>query len=546
MAKAYDFCAKKVLRKEKVEWIMSVNITGTVKKLKSNWNSPPEGRCLTFKEIGAYSLGGLGYSCLVNTIYVFLTAAMIPYMYNIKNVHGTNIATAVTVLNLIIMPVFAKLFDNCRAKMGKFKLFFTLVTPVIGLFTIAALWVPQSDAETFRTVYAYLTCTPTLLLTGIYAMLYTNMPTVMTTNNQERADVLAPANLIVGFAPTVLNAIVPIIRGHFKKIGQEYIAYRIISILFVILGIIMSILIVKFVKERVYVTESQKKKIKFWNGIKLVLKNKPLMTFQMISIFNALRTVISLQFYFVAMYKYSSTWGEGEQIFGALSLITGFGATPAMILTPILIRKIRKKDLMILSQALFTLPIIGIMLCGGFETLKSGTVTIVVMTVLGFLMNFNTGIGVITTPTITGEQYDYQQYQTGQRLEGFMSAVAAWTSGIFGALLMYIPVFFQSKIGFEQGADRFQGASAYLPENMAIIDKWFNCVALITIAASLIWMIGLKCFYKLDEKKHAEIMKVLKEKALNADNPEETAAEIQQETTRQYPKLNNEVIEKDQ
>lgn len=522
---------------------MSIPVKESFAKIKSYWSTPPEGRCLTFKEIGAYSLGGLGYSCLINTIYVFLTAAMIPYMYQIDNVHGTNISTVVMILNLLVQPLFAKLFDNCHAKMGKFKLFFALVTPIIGLFSIAALWVPQSDSETFRTIYAYLTCTPTLVLTTIYAMLYTNMPTVMTTNNQERADVLAPANLIVGFAPTVLNALVPVIRGYFKKQGHEYVAYRIISILFVIIGIIMSLLIVKFVHERVFVTKEQKEKISFKDGIRQVLKNKHFMTFQFIGIFNTLRTVISMQFYFIAMYKYSSDWGTGEQIFGGLSLITGFGATPAMLLAPIIMRKMKKKNLMVLSQLLFTLPVVGIMLCGGFEALKTGTVTIVVMTITGFLMNFNTGIGVITTPTIAGEQYDYQQYKTGQRLEGYMAAVTAWTAGLMAQLLMYIPTFLQKSIGFEQGAEQFQGASAYLPENMAIINKWFNCAAIITIIASVIWMVGLKFFYKLDEKKHAEIMEVLKSRALNSDNPEETFTEIEKNKEREQIILNGEVLE---
>lgn len=504
----------------KVEIKMKLNVKEAVSTLKLRWNTPAEGRYLSFKEIGAYGLGGLGYSCLINTIYIFLTAAMIPYMYGIDNMHGTTIAFLVTVLNLVVQPVFAKLFDNSHSKMGKFKLFFTLVTPLIGAFAIASMWVPQSDSEVFRTVYAYLTCTPTLLLTGIYAMLYTNMPTVMTTNNQERADVLGPVNLIIGFAPTVLNAIVPMIRSHFKQQGKEYIAYRIISVLFVAIGILMSLLIVKFVKERVYVTKEKQENIRFMDGIKQVLKNKPFMTFQFISIFNTLRTVISVQFYFIAMYKYSMEWGKGEGIFGALSLITGFGATPAMLLAPILIRKIKKKDLMVLSQLLFTLPLVGILLTGGFGNLKTGAMTIIVMTVTGFLFNFNTGIGVVTTPTMAGEQYDYQQYQTGQRLEGFMAAVGAWTAGIGGALLSYIPALIQKAVGFEQGKPQFQEASAYLPQNMAIIDKWFNCAAIISIVCGIIWMIGIKFFYKLDEKKHGEIMAALKEQALNADHPD--------------------------
>lgn len=511
---------------------MGTKLKGAVTTLKSRWNTPAEGRCLTFKEIGAYGLGGLGYSCLINTIYIILTTSQIPYIYNIKNVHGTTITLVVTILNLVIQPVFGKMFDNSKSKWGKFKLYFAIITPLIGLLTIAALWVPQADSETFRTVYAYATCVPTLILTGIYAMLYTNMPLVMTTNSQERADIIGPVNLIVGFAPTILNAIVPIIRGHFKQQNKEYVAYRLIAVIFVAMGLLMSILIIKFVKERVYVTSEKVEKIKFSDGIKQVLKNKPFMALQFINVFTVLKGFIFAQFYFIAMYKYSDIVGRGEQIFGGLSLITGFGATPAMLLAPLFMRKAKKKTLLIIAQLLPTIPLIGILMCGGFGNLRAGALAIIIITVVGFLFNFNTGIGVVANPTMNGELFDYQQYLTGQRLEGFMNAVTAWTTGLIGTLLSYIPVFFQAKIGFEQGDVKFQGAAAYLPENMTIINKWFNCAAIITVVASIIWMVGMKFFYKLDEKKHAEIMEVLKSKALNADNLEETALEIQAEAEK--------------
>lgn len=521
------------------------NLTGTLNNLKRGWKTPSEGRYLPYKEIGAYALGSLGYSSLINVVYIFMTAAMIPYMYGINNIHGTNIGLAVTVLNLFVQPIFAKLFDNSKSKMGKFRLFFALITPILGAFALAASWAPQSDSETFRIVYAYLTCVPTMLLSGIWAMLFTNMPLVMTPNNQERADMLAPVNLVVGFAPTVLNAIVPLIRGHYKQLGKEYISYRIIACIFVAVGILMSFIIVKFVKERVYVTETDKEKINFVDGIKQVLKNKPFMTFQVIMIFNTLKIYLSTQFYFIAMYKYSATWGEGEQIFGALSLITGFGATPGMLLAPLIIRKMKKKNLMAIAQLLFTAPMIVIMLLGGYEKLPIGGITVIVMTAISFLMNLNTGINTITSPTITGEQYDYQQFLTGKRLEGFMAAVGAWTAGIFGALLNYIPALLQKSIGFEQGKAQFQSSSAYLPENMAIIDKWFNTATLITIAFSLIFTVGLLFFYKLDEKKHAEIMEVLKSRALNADNIEETIVDIEaEENVENKTVLNGEEINK--
>lgn len=505
-----------------------MDIKGSAAKLKSGWKTAPEGRYLSFREMTAYGVGGMGQAFVSNIIYLFISASTIPYMYGIDVIHGTNITVIVTILNLVVQPVFAKFFDNTKTKWGKFKPYFALMGPIVSAFVVAATFIPQMESATARVVYAYITCIPTIILGNLWMWIFQTMPGVMTPNSQERTDMLSPVALVTGFAPTLLNVIVGPIRSAFAKQGREYLAFRYMGIVFVVIGLAMAFILVKYVQERVYHEKEQSEKTRLASDIREVLKNKPFMIYQMANVFNVLKAFMTTQLYFVALYKYSDIFGDGATIYSALSLLTGFGATPAMILAPFITRKVSKRNLLIFGQVVSIVPLVGIMVTGGFANLKVGIMAIIAMTVTGFILNFNGGFMAVVSPVIGTEQYDYQQYLTGKRQEGAMSAVAAWTSGILGTLLTYVPTFFQKQIGFQQGEKRFQSNEAYLPENMAIIDKWFNVAALITIVASLLYILFL-FLYRFNEKEHQRIMAEIKERSGGSDNFDESTDMISDE-----------------
>ncbi len=64
-----------------------------LEKFKTMWKKPLQGRFLTIKEMLSYAVAGVGVSFIVNVISIFLTAEMIPYMYQINVIHGRNIFT---------------------------------------------------------------------------------------------------------------------------------------------------------------------------------------------------------------------------------------------------------------------------------------------------------------------------------------------------------------------------------------------------------------------------------------------------------------------
>lgn len=511
--------------------------------LKTHWKTPAEGRHIPLKEMTAFAVGGVGNGFLINLMYMMVNATFIPYMYQIDVLHGTNILVLSTVLNLVIQPFFAKMFDKPRSDgRGKFKVYFTLLAPLFSIFMIFAGWTPQADSEMFRTVFAYVVCTPTLVLGNLWYFVFINFPNAMTTNSQERSDLYAPINLIWSFAPTVLNLAWGPLREFFIKRDQEYMAFRICSVLFAVLGLGLSILIIRYAKERTIVTKESKEEVPLLTGVKMVLKNRPYMVRQVANIFNVLRIFINGQFLFIAAFKYSMEYGEGLTIQSALSLITGFGATPAMLLVPLLTRKMSKRNIQIFGNLPIVIPLVCLMAAGGFGRMEIGSVvTIAIVTAIQFLLTFNSGLMLVVNPAMDGELFDYQQYISGYRLEGTMGLVGAWIAGLLGQLITYIPTFIQRSIGFQQGETRFQSNLAYLPENMAIIDRWFNAAAIITIVAGVLYMITYM-FYNLDEKKHAQIIKELESRA----NEEAGESQGFDDQSAGYESENEDVLQDDE
>lgn len=518
-----------------------------MKKLGTYWNKPPEGRYLPYKEWVSYSAGGMGVNFVINLTYIFISAEFIPQMYGIGAVHGRWIANLVILLNLVVQPLFGKLLDNTHTKHGKFKPFLVFMTPIVGIITIMAAWTPQFASETARIVYAYATCTPTLLLSALWLSIYNMVPSVLTPNSQERTDLLAPVGLISSFAPTLLNVIVGPIRNHYIQIGKEYMAFRILGLICGIFGMLVTYLIVIYNKERVYVTPEQTLKIKFWDGIKQVLKNKPFMVFQLANVFGVLKLYINAQMIYISQYKYADVYGEGYQIMSMLSLITGFGATPAMLIAPFLARKFNKRDIMIASQLLCIVPS-TIALIIGFQNLPIGLPSIILMTISGFMISFNAGITLVISPAITAEQYDYQQYKTGNRLEGFMGAVTAWTAGLGSIFFNTAITKVQTNMGFEPGSVAFKSNLAYTAQYSAISNRWFNTVALLSLITSLIWCAILLWGYKLSTKEHARIMEDIKARSIAntldneeafeiLENPLDTPIETPEEAKRRMEEL---------
>lgn len=483
--------------------------------LKRFWKEPTSGRFLNLKEI--LSLGGasMGVSLITSFIGRYITVSQVPLIYNMGTkgpLHATIMYLVANVLALIFTPMYGRMIQRTKTKFGRYKPYIICLAPVVAILGVVAMWSPSGLTTTQRTIYVYLTCTPTLLLWSLWRNTWNLFPGVFTPNQQERADVWAPIGLVMGFAPTVMNAI----KGVIVKVAGDVWATRAFGLISAVLGIAFMFLLLK-VKERVFVTpeEEAKEKVSTIEGLKMIVKNKPLLILTLALCLGCLKGTIDLSWEIMARVKYAGDVGTAVAIFGGLSLFVGFAATPNMILLPWMTRKFNNRTIMIFWQACNTGAYLLLAIIG-FQNFPQGSWTPYVITVFRFIACFN-ALGSLQ-PLILSEIGDYQQVKSGYRLEGFIQTFAYSLTAVVGQAAALIPALIQDKMGFNPANYLVpDGVEVFVlsPELIEIAENYGN-VALWLSAGSGALMLICLLFYTLDKKKHAKIVEQLKATAVNA------------------------------
>ena len=476
-------------------------------KIKVFWKNPPKGRYLNLKEILCLGGTAFGVSTIITIVSGLITATQIPGIYEIDVIHGAWICFASSIIGLIIQPVFGKLIQNTNTKYGKYKPFLLVLAPVLAAFAIAATWQPQGLTEQARTIYAYVICTPTLIIWNLVQNTFYLLPGVITPNQQERTDIWSPIGLVIGFSPTIMNVLGNVIKGHFNELGQEYLAYRYLGFIYAAVGLVLILCLFK-VKERVIPTVENKEKVGLIEGLQMILKNKSLLIFTLALVLGSSRSVVEVDAEVIGRLRYAATIGEGAQIFGALTLITGFAVTPNMILLPLMTRKMNNRSILMIWMGCNT---VGYLILGiiGLQAIPQGATSAVVITLLRFISLFN-ALGSLQ-PLMMAELCDYQQYLTGKRLEGFIQTFLYALVLVFTNVGLVVMAYVKQFMGY-QPSYFYGGALDPSAEQIDSALNYFN-IAFIVSAVSAALMFITLFFYKLSKKEHAQIVAALEQKS---------------------------------
>lgn len=497
--------------------------------LKSMWDKPLPGRFLTIKEVGAFGLYALGNSWMYNAVLMYMvTVTFIPYYYHIDALHGYLILIAGNLLNFILQPIVGNAMEKRKTKWGRYKPYILFSLPIIAFFTMLAMWVPQYDDETSRIVYAYVSCTPVIALSTFANNMYQTMPNVITPNAQERTDIMTPVGLLVGAAPSIMQLIVGPMRAAFRGMGEEFWAMRLLGLVSVIVGALCVLFIIK-VKERVYELDNDhanKENVNFLTATKMLMHNKPLIVLTMALVLGCLREFWKQYMQIMVQIKFAPTIAMALNISGVPLTIIGFASTVAMLLLPLVTRKMSKHHVVILFSSLGLVSMI-VLSAVGFQRFPVGTVSAVVLTILMFLASINPTYLLI--PVMLGEIADFQQARTGKRLEGYMQNFLFTLPLLASQVFMLIGWYWQQSIGFEPKDYEDDTLISYTVQQQAVASEWFNAVFIIS-AVSMALLIIVMLFYPLTKKKHTEIAEMLAAQSVgfdeNADAGQITAEEV--------------------
>lgn len=492
-------------------------------KVASFWKKAPEGRYLNLKEIICLGGAGLGVSFICNLINMYVTIGQLPLIYDMGDygtLHATIIYLVACVGGLVLTPVYGRAIQRTKTKWGRYKPYILFLAPVVSILGVFAVWSPGGLELTQRIVYVYCLSIPTLLVWNLWFNTWNLFPGVFTPNQQERVDIWSPIGLVMGFAPTVMNVLKDVFAGLWGDVN----AARIFGVTSCVVGMLCILLLTR-VKERVFVTDTENadNKIGAIQGLRLVLKNKPLLILTLALTLGCMKGTIDTIWHIVARVKYAGDMATAAKIFGSVSLIVGFAATPNMLFLPFFTRKMNNRTIMIMWQAFNTGAYLILALIG-FNNFEPGTTSAIVITALRFVASFN-AIGSLQ-PLMLSEIGDYQQKISGYRLEGFTQTVAYSFPMVITQLCALIPAVIQGRLGFNPNNYEIKpGESNVLSDELvAIADRYANIAIWISVASGALMLICL-CFYTLDKKKHAEIIEELKARSINSEEIEKSAAD---------------------
>ena len=499
--------------------ISGEKIKQTVSSVKEHWSTPPEGRYIPYKEILAYSVGGIGVKFVIYTVwYISLSATSLlaGSALGLKNGDLVKLNMIATIIGLFLGPIRGLIIDNTRSSKGKFRpyLLYTGIPSAI-LLTVFAFLPFETMTYNQKLWSLFISYMLLQLCYPFYDQAYTTLVQVMSPNSTERADVITVSTFIYSLAPTIMGFFVPLIAGFTG--GLEHInAYRVIMPALGIGGALIGLFSYFGTKERIIVSKDYTPKVPFFKGIGAGIANKYQWARSLTSwciLFQAgVGNVTTWYFYYGIKDVLNLSTERQGVLNGTLMTILGAAATPAMLLSPLLIRKLGKRNMYIFY-------ILGnvITLVGMYLFIEQIWVLYAFIWIRGF---FNT-FPLIADSAMSADVLDYQQYKSGDRLEGLMGQFVG-TIGVFvsmGITYFTQTIVMQNHFGLVDNYDDLYKASFREP-----LSKGMIVIAIVGFVLALIPFITM---YTLTEEQHDSHIKVLKIRAALEDYATDSLSEGQ-------------------
>ena len=461
--------------------------------IKNNWSNAPEGCYVPYKEIAAYSIGGTGVyfiTAIVGMIGLSAGSMIVGASIGIKAMDLQTMNVITTLIMLLIAPTRAMLFDNTKSKMGKFRpylLTLGLPTAVIGTVFV---YLPYETMEYSEKLVAVFVCYTLLqFFSPFYSSAYAGLVQVMSANSKERSWIIEISSIIYSFAPTVINPVMPLI-GPLDNIKT----YRIGFPIFCIIGIIISMLCVFGTKERVIVPKQYVQKMNFFEGLKKVSHNKYFWIINVSQWLSFLNQGYGYIFQWIFYYGMNN-----PAIYSIMTVIKGEAYTPGMVAAAPLTNKFGKKRVCLISLSIQVICLVLMLFLYK---------NYVLLFICIFIKEMVGAVSIIYLPAMKADMMDYQQYKTGDRLEGFIEQGGVLIGSIVALATGYVfPLIFKA-YGFTNNYDDLYKAEFRNP----LVGIVIGCAIFGTILSIIPFL-----FYDLSEEKRKNMITALKIRAMFSD-----------------------------
>ncbi len=474
-----------------------INIGAMISDVKNHWKTPSEGKYISYGEFTAYSIGGIGVNT-VNSLFGYVAISanclLIGSAYGIKPTHLAYLNIIMGILNLIKTPFISMLIDNTNTKYGKFRPYLLYTGLPTAILLCGMAFIPNdinywTKVSLIGIVYAFL-----MIFQALYAQAFTSLAQVLTPNGEERTTLLSVSMFIYSLGPSIINLVIPIL-AQLTWGMTDFKTYRVFFPIFSAIGVLLSLITFKGTKEKIVVPKDYVAKVKFSEDIKQVAKNKYFWLLNFYNVLSGLKFGIGSILAWYCVYQI-----QNEGMLGLMNTVLGTASVPLMLLAPVLAKKIGKRNILLVTN----------LLRAGFAAIMLFTMgNSVVFFVFLYLATLMLGGDGVVTTSMQAEIYDYQQWKTGTRLEGFITQFGGMITTVSGMFTSLILPYFYEHYGLVDDYTVLYEESVRTPI--------FNILIITTIISCVLSVIPI-FFYNLKEKDHKKIIEELKERAEAKDS----------------------------
>lgn len=494
------------------------SIKGFLCSFREHWKVPPKGRYMSYKEIASLSGGGIGVRFVKYCFDQMLLSTGNTLIGNTIGIDPTALYIIYIISLLSSFPLTAlraRMIDNTRSMKGKYRPYIISMGIPTVILGAAFIWMPYEGMTLFTK------CAVVLLFNigfqfffNFYFDAYESLINVLSPNSIERSDVLSIRSVVENLSPSIVNIIFPLLA---KLITGENTLYdlKIFRILYppmLFFGFLISVIVYVNTEEKIVRAKSHFIKVRFFDALKAVAKNKYFWIISLAGWIGFLEG--SFNNIMQWMYNYQGACSAGQ--YSIITAIAGNASFWPNLVAPFLIRKYGKKKILIFTNIL-NIGLIAFMLPVVKMTGKPNIIWF--MLACNFVNTFISALGHLLTPSINADIRDYQQYISGERIDGMFAAVGLIGNVITMGTGLVLPIIYERsglnrEVALSLGYD---GSNVY----DVLFDKdYFISISTVLIFASIIGAalnVIPYFFFDFTEAKQKAVVKVLKIRALFED-----------------------------
>lgn len=486
--------------------------------LKKYWRTPAEGRYMPNREIASLSVGGIGIRFIVYCINNMILSVGNTLIGNTIGIEPQPLYIIYLIGILSSFPLTAlraRMIDNTRSMKGKYRPYIMSMGIPCVVLAIAFIWMPY-ESMTMLTK-----CAVVLLFNICFQFFfnflndaYDSLLNVLSPNSIERSDVNAVKSVIENLSPSIANILLPLVAKLITGENTLYDLriYRIIYPPMLIVGLLISILVYANTEEKIVQAKTHVIQIKFSDALRAVAKNKYFWIISLAGWIGFLEG--SFNNIMGWMYNYQNACSPGQ--YSLIVAIAGNAAFWPNLVGPLFIRKYGKRRILVVTNLLnigFILTMLPVVRTAGSSYI------IWFLLLCTFANSFMTSLGHQMNPSLNADIRDYQQYITGERIDGMFAAVGLIGNVITLLTSSILPTIYE-KAGLNSSVAVSLGYSASNVYDVLFDRGYFIRISSVLVLASVagaVFNVIPLFFYDLTETRQKAMVTVLKIRALFED-----------------------------